>query len=273
MKLSIITVNYNNASGLEKTFKSVFSQSCNNFEYLVIDGGSTDGSVDIIKQNEDNISYWVSEKDKGIYHAMNKGIKKATGDYLIFLNSGDCFHTFDILDRCYTFIRQFPTVDIVYGNILVVNDSFTNKNWIKSYPIEVDLSFFQFDTLNHQASLIKSNLFQEFGFYPENYKLASDYWLYLLSLLQGKSFKFLDVVMVEYDRSGITGLNYQVYKSEKDQIWNNLLPKCVIKALEDLEVYKKRCNTYEIRYNSIANKRLIKLARRVKASYLALIKH
>ncbi|MFT4805390.1 MAG: glycosyltransferase involved in cell wall biosynthesis, partial [Psychroserpens sp.] len=89
MKLSIITINFNNAVGLKKTIESVVNQTSNDFEYIVIDGGSNDGSVDVIKEYEAKVSYWVSEVDKGIYHAMNKGILLAKGDYLEFLNSGD----------------------------------------------------------------------------------------------------------------------------------------------------------------------------------------
>ncbi len=91
MKLSIITVNLNNKDGLQKTIDSVISQTFKDFEWIVIDGGSTDGSKELIEKYSDYISYWVSEPDKGIYNAMNKGIKVAKGDYLEFLNSGDIF--------------------------------------------------------------------------------------------------------------------------------------------------------------------------------------
>ena len=90
MKLSVITINYNNAEGLAKTMDSVFRQRFSDFEYIVIDGGSTDGSKDLIVNNQDKIAYWCSEKDSGIYNAMNKGIREASGEYLLFLNSGDC---------------------------------------------------------------------------------------------------------------------------------------------------------------------------------------
>ena len=90
-KISIITINYNNCEGLRRTIESVVNQTCRDFEYIIIDGGSTDGSVDVIKRYADNIDYWVSEPDKGIYNAMNKGIRMATGDYVQILNSGDMF--------------------------------------------------------------------------------------------------------------------------------------------------------------------------------------
>ena len=99
MKLSVITINYNNRDGLRKTIESVVNQTCRDFEYIIIDGGSTDGSVDVIKQYADRIDYWVSEPDKGIYHAMNKGIAVAHGEYLNFMNSGDCFYESTVVEN------------------------------------------------------------------------------------------------------------------------------------------------------------------------------
>ena len=90
--ISIITINFNDKIGLQRTFDSVFAQDFNDFEYIVIDGGSNDGSKELIEENTDKISYWISEPDKGIYNAMNKGIKVANGEYLLFLNSGDKFY-------------------------------------------------------------------------------------------------------------------------------------------------------------------------------------
>src|SRR5574344_2490955 len=112
MKLSIITINYNNAEGLEKTIKSVINQTFTDYEYIIIDGGSTDGSTDIIKKYRENIDYWVSESDKGIYKAMNKGITYTHGEYLNFMNSGDCFHSSTVLNEV---ARNFNNTDIIIG--------------------------------------------------------------------------------------------------------------------------------------------------------------
>ena len=112
MKFSIITVNYNNKEGLRNTIESVIHQTYRDFEYIVIDGGSTDGSVDILKKYDQQINYWVSEKDSGIYNAMNKGISKAHGEYLNFMNSGDCFYALDNLERVAKY--QYET-DFIVG--------------------------------------------------------------------------------------------------------------------------------------------------------------
>lgn len=103
MKVSIITVNFNNAVGLERTIESVVRQPKELYEYIIIDGGSTDGSVEIIKKYEQYVTYWTSEKDNGIYDAMNKGIKEASGDFCNFLNSGDCYHDARVLSNLNSF--------------------------------------------------------------------------------------------------------------------------------------------------------------------------
>ena len=115
MKYSIITINYNNADGLRRTIESVVSQTYADYEYLIIDGGSTDGSVNAIKEYEDKISYWVSEKDGGIYNAMNKGVKVAHGEYLIFMDSGDVFYNDRVLENIESFQK---TDDIIVGRVL-----------------------------------------------------------------------------------------------------------------------------------------------------------
>ena len=134
MKLSIITINYNNRDGLQKTIESVVSQSFKDFEWIVIDGGSNDGSRELIERYAESISYWVSEPDKGIYNAMNKGIKASNGDYLLFLNSGDSLcDEYVIAD----FQKLSFTEDIISGNI-IVDDSIYNARFS---PDESELSY------------------------------------------------------------------------------------------------------------------------------------
>ncbi len=112
MKLSIITVNFNDAEGLERTIKSVIAQTFKDYEFIIIDGGSTDGSVDIIKKYEDHVNYWVSEPDGGIYPGMNKGLRLANGDYLNFMNGGDCYHSKDVLEKIFSLDTN---ADIITG--------------------------------------------------------------------------------------------------------------------------------------------------------------
>ena len=136
MKLSIITVNLNNRIGLERTINSVVSQTFKDFEWIVIDGGSTDGSKELITQYANHFAYWVSEPDKGIYNAMNKGIKVAKGEYLLFLNSGDW-----IIDErvAQDFIETSISADIISGDVCLVYDE--NTMPIKKSPSPEDVGF------------------------------------------------------------------------------------------------------------------------------------
>lgn len=224
MKISVITVNYNNAGGLQLTMASVLSQvidSSYDLEYIIIDGGSNDASVELLSQYDSYIDFWVSEKDRGVYHAMNKGVLASTGSYLVFLNSGDYFSRKNILVECVTNIGLDNNVDIYYG------DTFIEYNQAKkrhTHPANLDLSFLRKDTINHQASLIRRELFDEFGLYPEKYKLAADYWLYLVSFLKGKKYRYIDSALVFYDTNGISASNgFSAYTEERNLIWCDLM--------------------------------------------------
>ena len=119
MKLSIITINYNNLEGLKKTYESVVCQTWTDYEWIIIDGGSTDGSREFIEEHQDKFAYWCSEPDKGVYNAMNKGIAKAQGEYLNFMNSGDRFYDHQTLNEVFSSGFQ---EDILYGNELQYNE-------------------------------------------------------------------------------------------------------------------------------------------------------
>jgi glycosyltransferase involved in cell wall biosynthesis len=167
--ISIITINYNNHEGLKKTIESVNNQTWQQFEYIVIDGGSTDGSKEYIKSKSDKIDYWISEPDKGIYNAMNKGITKATGEYLLFLNSGDHFFKNDVLFEYHKFLVE---KDLIYFNLNFIDKE---KSWIGKYPRQLTFSHFISDTLPHPATFIKRQLFEQFGLYDERFKVVSDW--------------------------------------------------------------------------------------------------
>lgn len=176
MILSIITINYNNACGLEKTISSIVKLLTPNIEYIVIDGASTDNSIDIIKNYSDKISYWVSEPDSGIYNAMNKGIKESKGEYILFINSGDIIHNSQFIS---SYISELKDADIIYCNLKIEGN---NINSIKEYPDSLDIKYFLEDTLPHPASFIKRELFHKYGYYNENMKICSD-WAFFFRLI------------------------------------------------------------------------------------------
>ena len=166
MTVSIITINYNNNLGLIKTISSVIAQTFKNFEFIVIDGGSNDGSVETIKENSDIIDYWVSEKDKGIYHAMNKGVAQASGDFLLMLNSGDSLASFDTLSD--VFKDKEYSDSILYGNIRWESKDTVFKDSI--FPDSLNFKYFWLNSIGHQAAFIKRSAHDIVGFYNKNPK-------------------------------------------------------------------------------------------------------
>lgn len=199
MNISIITVNYNNLSGLRKTLESVISQSRKDYEWIVIDGGSTDGSKELLEEYSDKIDYWVSEKDHGIYEAMNKGIKVAKGDYLQFLNSGDTLADSDIIKR---FCERASTEDVVYGNAIIVDG---NDHEVKRFhaPDFVKFSYFFGHALNHQATFFSKRCFKDYHYNEEN-RIASDIELYMYLMYNHYTFQKWNEYVVRFDNSGLS---------------------------------------------------------------------
>ena len=218
LKLSIITINYNNLKGLKRTVESVVNQTWQEFEYIVIDGGSTDGSVDFIESQSKNIDYWVSEPDSGIYNAMNKGIIKAIGDYLLFLNSGDHFFSNTVLKENH---YRIVDCDLVYFNIEVKGD---NISEIVPYPEKLRFSDFYFGTLCHQSTFIKKVLFDKFGLYDENLKIVSDWKFFIVALFKYDcSYLKVDTILTTYYLDGISSelANKRIFYEEKQEVLNS----------------------------------------------------
>lgn len=171
LKLSIITINLNNISGLKDTMQSVVSQTFKDLEWIVIDGGSTDGSKELIEKNSDKISHWVSEKDNGIYQAMNKGIRLAQGEYLLFLNSGDYLTEDTIIEQ--VFKDDGVTADLCFGHTWYVKGDY--KSPMGMPP--ADFTFYQFiaGSLPHSGgTFYKRQLFLDYGLYDEKYYMCGD---------------------------------------------------------------------------------------------------
>jgi glycosyltransferase involved in cell wall biosynthesis len=214
-KLSIITINFNNFSGLKRTVESVINQTYKDFEYIVIDGGSTDGSAAYVQEVKQHISYAVSEPDKGIYNAMNKGISRAGGEYLLFLNSGDVLATEDILFN----LIKFANGD--YG--LISGDlRFRENNCIQNSPHELSFDFFLKGSLPHCSTLISMGLFKELGHYQEEYSIVSDWVFFVKCYLQKVNYLKLDIVISIFDIPGASG-NRLLELEERDRALINLL--------------------------------------------------
>ena len=211
-KLSIITINFNNLVGLKRTVESVLNQTWNEFEYIVIDGGSTDGSAAYIESQSYKIDYWVSEPDKGIYNAMNKGITKSTGEYLLFLNSGDYLNDSSILNKNHIYLKD---KEIICFNINEIREEGIR---IKKSPAEMTFSQLFIDTIPHQSTFIKKSLFSKAGLYDENLKIVSDWKFFIIAF--GKfnaSYLYLDEDFSTYFFDGISSQkeNYSQVSQER----------------------------------------------------------
>jgi glycosyltransferase involved in cell wall biosynthesis len=242
-KLSIITVNLNNSPGLQKTLESVESQTFKDFELIIIDGDSNDGSVELIKEFESKLHtsisqhpfhsnhliapdfrlHWLSEPDSGIYNAMNKGIDKATGKYLLFLNSGDWLNK-DILKEINW---DQSTEDIVYCNM----HRYYSEERIEEqyYPNKLTLKLFINSNIGHQASFIKKDLLVSLGSYNENYTLHADYDFWINAIIKHNcSVKHLPIFLTFYNMHGFSSFPSAKSQQERDAILLKFIPQRII---------------------------------------------
>lgn len=197
--ITVITVNYNHADALEKTVQSVIAQTYFPVEYIVIDGASTDNSVDIIKNYGSKITEWLSEKDTGIYNAMNKGVEKANGEWVCFLNSGDVFADSEVVGKVVAAIHPLPEKpDIVYGNILIQKPDGTLKEAVAKEPCNIHRMYFC-----HQSAFVQLPLLQKWNF-DEKHPMSADLKFFKQCYHDRRIFRHLDFPIVIYDKSGIS---------------------------------------------------------------------
>lgn len=233
MKLSIITINLNNINGLRKTIDSIVSQSFKDFDWIVIDGGSTDGSRELIERYADHIAYWVSEPDTGVYNAMNKGIKVATGEYVNFMNSGDCFASSTILEEVFA---TRHTADVMYGYMMRgnIDGEINNLSMMKPNLSWIDLYS---DGLPHQSTFIKRCLFDKFGLYDESLKAVSDWTFFVNAFVYHKATsEFIPKKISIYAESGISDV---MGGEERRRIQNELFPRAMVETIPILESYER----------------------------------
>ena len=238
MKLSIITINRNNAAGLEKTMQSVASQTCKEFEYIVVDGASTDDSVEVIKRLAPQFGErlkWISEPDKGIYNAMNKGMRMATGEYFQILNSADCLASDDVTERMLAELEKQGNPLMLYGNMI---KCFSNGEKIldKSFAGRpITMIGMYTGTLNHNPTYIHSSLFDKYGYYDETLKIVSDWKWFLQSIiLYGEKPVYADINVTLFDMNGVSETNKDLNKTERKTVLEQLFPATI---LTDYEKY------------------------------------
>lgn len=235
MNLSIITINRNNVNGLEKTMCSVASQSFKEFEYIVVDGASTDGSIDVIRSHDADYARlkWVSEPDSGIYNAMNKGLRMATGDYVQILNSGDCLAAEDITERMLVELERQGFPSIIYGNMVkcLSNGHELLDKGFAGQDITM-LGMFT-GTLNHDPAYIRRDLFEKYGYYDENLRIVSDWKWYMQAIILGdEKPQYVDMDVTLFDMTGISETNKDLDKEERKFVLEQLFPKAILADYE-----------------------------------------
>ena len=255
MNLSIVTINYNNKKGLAKTIESVTNQEFKDFEWIIVDGGSTDESVALIQDNLTHIDYLVSEKDQGIYDAMNKGIKAASGDYILFLNSGDYFYTneatkiIDTIDRNTDFVI-FDYMKKMTSDILKIEQNVDPRSYL------IDGMFC------HQSVLHKRTLFDKIGLYDTSYEIAADYALFLKGFFEhNTTFNYINKALVLYDDTeGVSDYNVvteSIYVNERIKAKKGVFCKEIIDALASRDILIKELIQNKSKYDDLLNSKLI----------------
>ena len=267
MKLSIITINFNNAEGLRKTLASIAAQTYRDIEHIIVDGGSSDGSVDVIREyaeghtsdiihNTSHTIIWTSEQDKGIYNGMNKGILKATGDYVQILNSGDVLAAPDVIERLMKVIEEAKYPEIIYGNMLrdygkgklardtCRGDIIDKSEEIRAERVEWTMDDFIKGTVNHDPTFIRADIYKRYGLYDENLKIVSDWkWFVNAVVFGGEKLYYVPIDVTIFDTTGISETNLAAREKERRAEMEKMLPAAILRDYDNyhfpIEQYKR----------------------------------
>ncbi len=249
-KLSIITINYNNKSGLQATINSVLQQTFRAFEFIIIDGGSADGSVELIEQYTGELSVWVSEKDDGIFNAQNKGAARALGEYLLFLNSGDILADNAVLEF---FVPKMLKQDLIYGDIVL-----EKKEGRENLPMpdKLDVYYFMISSLAHPAVFIRRSFFERLKGYNETLELTADYEFFLRAVLVADAtYKHYSRDVAVFNTDGLSSdpKNHDRQIAERRKSWELNFSIPVVEALEE---YTRLLRSSELKTGKIVHKLL-----------------
>ena len=240
-KFSIITINFNNKEGLRKTLDSVVCQTFTDYELIVIDGGSTDGGAALLEEYGKYITFGVSEPDKGVYNAQNKGVQHASGEYCIFMNSGDLFYDSHVLENVSAALEN--GIDIAVGDTYFYKDESENRyvhapEYITLWRVYIGI--------NHQSAFIKRQLLLE-NPYDETLKICADWKFWLQELVKNeRSYQHLNIIVAQYDLNGVS-YNEDTRLAEEHSVMQQLFPQAIVREYED------RYNTSIDRFHSIMN--------------------
>jgi glycosyltransferase involved in cell wall biosynthesis len=238
MKISIITVNRNNVAGLTKTLDGVREQTFRDFEHIVIDGGSTDGSADQLRARAEGLACWVSEPDAGIYNAMNKGLRMARGEYVQFLNSGDWLASPQVLAR--VFGGDAWGEDLLYGNTLRPDQAGGTRECPQPEKLTPACFFIGWGVC-HQAIFYKRELFDALGSYDETLRIIGDWDFTLRAVLSGRTTRHFPFPVVFYDAGGISASEPELLKREREIVLKRHLPGAIYRDYESMQRLDAEC--------------------------------
>jgi len=214
MKLSIITITFNNLSGLEKTVKSVLEQSFTEFEFIIVDGNSSDGTKEWLSENSQKISKWISEKDSGIYNAQNKGIDLANGTYCLFLNAGDVLVKNNVLEKAFSLMNQ--ETDIAYGDVLLSNENGVYSK--KRHPEQLSSLYLLKEVVAHQSQFIRRELFMKFGKYNEEFLITADFEFFAKMFWEKNvNLQHIPLTVSDFNTEGLSSSVSQRKKIEEER--------------------------------------------------------
>lgn len=241
-KISIITVAYNAEGTIEQTINSVLNQTYSNIEYIVIDGGSTDRTVDIIEKYDSFISFWISEPDQGIYYAMNKGIEMATGEIIGIINADDWYekNALDIIVNVF----NDAEVEIVYGKLNIVEN---DKVVRSTYPLPLNNMWFRM-AIDHPATFVKRSVYERLGLFDTSYMLAADYDFLLKAYCEGVKFQYIDSTIANFRNDGVSSTKLVECAEETVRVTLRYIDRCPNKELVYL---KNEERLYTTKFNEL----------------------
>lgn len=248
-KISVVTIVFNDNRNIEYTIKNVISQTYDNFEYIIIDGGSTDGTLDIIRKYKDSIAFLISEPDKGIYDAMNKSLNYCSGDYIIFMNSGDSFASHDSIRKVFSDIQ---TSDVIYGDAMYYYNNNPIKVVAKDYQhLKYEMPF------NHQATFVKTELLRNCPF-DTKYRYAADYNFFHNLYVNGHTFHHIDECISSYRLDG---------GASQKNIWKCYKEVAKISKARDIKYFCILIHAFSASiYYTIFNQKILNVLRNIKYS-------
>ena len=235
MKVSIITACYNSQETIEETLRSIAKQTYKNIEYIIVDGNSTDKTLELIENYKYCITKLISEPDTGVYNAMNKGIKTATGDLLFFLNADDVFINENVVEQ-FAEEAQKTSAGLLLGNILLLN-RYTGEMYYEDHKI-VDKIRLMTSTIFHPATFFRKEVFEKYDIYNENNKIASDYEWYLNYFQNGGNYKYIDFPISIFSLGGLSSNEKyrKIHTKERKEIMGKYFSK---QELDSVNFLKK----------------------------------